>query len=157
MSSSNKMSQTDASVNNGFQHLKKALDKLKGFHQHLKTHSRILVGSNYAVDLQKAQSQAILYILLFERSKFHSQETTSDNVDYLRMIGAGLSRTGTTSVKAALELLGFGPCYKMTELFKQPQQSILSTQALDGHKTDFYELMKGHGSSVDIPEALFYK
>ncbi|CAF4557754.1 unnamed protein product [Rotaria sp. Silwood1] len=130
MSSSNKMSQTDASVNNGFQHLKKALDKLKGFHQHLKTHSRIL---------------------------FHSQETTSDNVDYLRMIGAGLSRTGTTSVKAALELLGFGPCYKMTELFKQPQQSILSTQALDGHKTDFYELMKGHGSSVDIPEALFYK
>ncbi|CAF3476827.1 unnamed protein product [Rotaria sp. Silwood1] len=149
MSSSNKMSQTDASINNGFQHWKKALDKSKGFHQHLKSHSRILVGSNYAVDLQKAQSQTILYIYI--------QETTSDNVDYLRIIGAGLSRTGTTSVKAALELLGFGPCYKMTELFKQPQQSILSTQALDGHKTDFYELMRGHGSSVDIPEALFYK
>jgi hypothetical protein len=35
----------------------------------------------------------------------------------LRVIGAGMPRTGTTSMKAALEQLGFGPCYH-TEMVK---------------------------------------
>jgi hypothetical protein len=34
----------------------------------------------------------------------------------LKVIGAGFGRTGTMSLKAALEELGFGPCYHMTEL-----------------------------------------
>ena len=36
----------------------------------------------------------------------------------LKIIGAGLGRTGTLSVKIALEQLGFGPCYHMVEVFK---------------------------------------
>ena len=34
--------------------------------------------------------------------------------DTLQVIGAGLPRTGTSSLQAALELLGFSPCYHMT-------------------------------------------
>ena len=34
------------------------------------------------------------------------------------MIGAGLGRTGTLTLKLALEELGFGPCYHMIELFE---------------------------------------
>jgi hypothetical protein len=35
----------------------------------------------------------------------------------IRVIGAGLPRTGTMSLKAALKQLGFGPCYSMFEVF----------------------------------------
>jgi hypothetical protein len=38
----------------------------------------------------------------------------------LKVIGAGLPRTGTTSLKAALERLGFGPCYHMFEILSHP-------------------------------------
>jgi hypothetical protein len=38
----------------------------------------------------------------------------------LRVIGAGFPRTGTTSMKAALERLGFGPCQHMFDLLVQP-------------------------------------
>src|SRR5689334_16327222 len=36
----------------------------------------------------------------------------------LKVIGAGFGRTGTMSLKLALEQLGFGPCYHMIEVFK---------------------------------------
>ena len=38
----------------------------------------------------------------------------------LSVIGAGYGRTGTLSLKLALEQLGFGPCYHMMEVFKKP-------------------------------------
>ena len=34
----------------------------------------------------------------------------------LKVIGAGLGRTGTLSLKVALEQIGFGPCYHMAEV-----------------------------------------
>ena len=39
----------------------------------------------------------------------------------MKIIGAGFGRTGTTSLKAALEELGYGPCYHMTEVFEHPE------------------------------------
>ena len=39
----------------------------------------------------------------------------------LKVIGAGFGRTGTKSLKDALEHLGLGPCYHMVEVFKNPQ------------------------------------
>ncbi|KAI4255265.1 MAG: hypothetical protein L6R42_006823 [Xanthoria sp. 1 TBL-2021] len=42
-----------------------------------------------------------------------AQLTESDAGDTLQVIGAGLPRTGTTSLKAALEILGFDPCHHM--------------------------------------------
>ena len=40
----------------------------------------------------------------------------------LQVIGAGLPRTGTTSLKTALEQLGFGPCNHMTQVMSQPDR-----------------------------------
>ena len=39
----------------------------------------------------------------------------------MKAIGAGFGRTGTMSLKVALEELGFGPCYHMTEVFEHPE------------------------------------
>jgi hypothetical protein len=41
----------------------------------------------------------------------------------LSIIGAGFGRTGTLSLKVALEDLGFGPCYHMTEVFQHPEHA----------------------------------
>jgi len=38
----------------------------------------------------------------------------------LRIIGAGLPRTGTASLQVALELLLDGRCYHMLEVFERP-------------------------------------
>ena len=40
---------------------------------------------------------------------------------FMKVIGAGFGRTGTMSLKVALEELGFGPCYHMTEVFEHPE------------------------------------
>jgi hypothetical protein len=39
----------------------------------------------------------------------------------LAVIGAGFGRTGTLSLKNALEQLGFGPCYHMVEVIEHPE------------------------------------
>lgn len=39
----------------------------------------------------------------------------------MKVIGAGFGRTGTTTLKVALEELGFGPCYHTTELLTHPR------------------------------------
>ncbi len=41
----------------------------------------------------------------------------------MEIIGAGFGRTGTMSLKAALEVLGFGPCYHMVEVFGHPEHA----------------------------------
>ena len=38
----------------------------------------------------------------------------------LKVIGAGFGRSGTRSLKTALEGLGFGRCYHMEEVLKNP-------------------------------------
>jgi len=43
----------------------------------------------------------------------------------LKVIGAGFGRTGTMSLKLALEQIGFGPCYHMVEVMRnegKPEQ-----------------------------------
>lgn len=39
----------------------------------------------------------------------------------LSIVGAGLGRTGTMSLKLALEQLGLGRCYHMFEVFQKPE------------------------------------
>ena len=41
----------------------------------------------------------------------------------LKVIGAGYGRTGTLSLKTALEALGFGPCYHMEDVMKRPSRT----------------------------------
>ncbi len=74
----------------------------------------------------------------------------------LKLIGAGLGRTGTVSLKLALEQLGHGPCYHMTELFLHPEHAPQWVRAADGHP-DWDGLLAGYGSTVDYPGCTFWR
>jgi hypothetical protein len=70
----------------------------------------------------------------------------------LSVIGAGLGRTGTLSLKLALERLGFGPCYHTRELLKQMDAHVAVWNcAADGNGVDWDALYDGYSSAVDFP------
>ena len=76
----------------------------------------------------------------------------------LSVIGAGLGRTGTLSLKLALERLGFGPCYHTRELLKQLDAHVaVWNRAADGDFVDRDALYEGYSSAVDFPTAAFYR
>lgn len=75
----------------------------------------------------------------------------------LRVVGAGLGRTGTHSLKLALEQLLDGPCYHMTELFPRPQHIPVWHQAIDGHPVDWPALLEGFKATVDWPGAAVWR
>jgi len=75
----------------------------------------------------------------------------------LRVIGAGVGRTGTYSLKLALNQLQFGPCHHMEEvLFNLPAQLPLWQAAADG-RPDWRAIFEGYESAVDWPTAAFYR
>jgi hypothetical protein len=75
----------------------------------------------------------------------------------LAVIGAGYGRTGTYSLKAALERLGFGPCHHMIELFRHPEQIPAWNQAVNGAPADWDTLLAGYRSGVDWPTCHFWR
>jgi hypothetical protein len=75
----------------------------------------------------------------------------------LKVVGAGLGRTGTNSLKLALEELLGGPCYHMFELIAHPQQVPLWEQALRGEKVDWASLFEGYSATVDWPGCAFWR
>lgn len=74
----------------------------------------------------------------------------------LEIIGAGFGRTGTLSLKAALEVLGFGPCHHMSEVIDKPEQISLWNDAGAGHP-DFNRIFAGFRSAVDFPVSAFWQ
>ncbi|NKC15146.1 MAG: sulfotransferase family protein [Gammaproteobacteria bacterium] len=74
----------------------------------------------------------------------------------LRVIGAGLGRTGTMSLKLALERLGFGPCYHMYEVVDHPEHDPVWLAATRGEAVDWDALFSGYNSGVDWPIAAFW-
>jgi Sulfotransferase domain len=75
----------------------------------------------------------------------------------LKLIGAGLPRTGTLSQKVALERLGFGPSYHWVNVIADLEHQVpLWEQALDGEGR-WDEIFAGHLSSVDWPGGYFYR
>lgn len=77
--------------------------------------------------------------------------------DGLRVIGAGMGRTGTSSLKHALEQLGFAPCHHMEEVIKHPEEVPTWQAAARGEKVDWVSFMSGWGAAVDFPSALYYR
>lgn len=69
----------------------------------------------------------------------------------LRVVGAGLGRTGTMSLKAALERLLDGPCYHMIEVFAHPEHVPLWHGAMVGEPVDWDALFEGYVAAVDWP------
>ena len=76
----------------------------------------------------------------------------------LSVIGAGFGRTGTMSLKLALDQLGVGPCYHMIEVFKNPAApGWWYEAALDPKNADWTKIFAGYTSTVDWPNATYYK
>ncbi|HEY3951046.1 sulfotransferase family protein [Phenylobacterium sp.] len=76
----------------------------------------------------------------------------------LKVIGAGFGRTGTLSLKLALEMLGVGPCYHMMEVFKNPLAFDWWYEAAqDPAHADWGKIFAGYNSTVDWPNATYYK
>jgi hypothetical protein len=74
----------------------------------------------------------------------------------LKLIGAGLGRTGTLSLKLALERLGFGPCYHMTEVLMDPSRGDSWVRAANG-KPDWTAIFDGYLATVDYPGCTFWR
>lgn len=75
----------------------------------------------------------------------------------LKVIGAGFGRTGTLSLKFALEKLGFNPCHHMMEVFGKPDHIALWQAAADGKPADWEAIFDGYEAAVDWPVCAFWK
>ncbi|MDO8289411.1 MAG: sulfotransferase [Parvibaculum sp.] len=75
----------------------------------------------------------------------------------LKLIGAGFGRTGTLSLKAALETLGLGPCHHMIEVFGNPKQAPTWTAAARGEPVDWEKLLTGYTATIDWPSCHFWR
>lgn len=74
----------------------------------------------------------------------------------LQVIGAGLGRTATASLKAALEHLLDAPCHHMFEVIKHPEQIEHWAAAAEGQSVDWPALLDGYAAQVDWPGASFW-
>ena len=74
----------------------------------------------------------------------------------LKVVGAGVGRTGTNSLKIALEQLLGQPCHHMFEICANPSQIPEWTAAIEGQSIDWSALLEGYGAQVDWPGASFW-
>lgn len=75
----------------------------------------------------------------------------------VKVIGAGMGRTSTMSLKTALEALGFAPCHHMMEMPKVPHTADGWRRAALGQSVDFAALLDGYEASCDWPSAAFWQ
>lgn len=75
----------------------------------------------------------------------------------IRLIGAGFGRTGTLSLKAALETLGYGPCYHMYELLQHFDHAAGWRRAAEGDLRAMRGPLDGYASTVDWPGCAFWR
>jgi hypothetical protein len=74
----------------------------------------------------------------------------------LRVVGAGIGRTGTMSLKLALERLLGAPCYHMLEVFSHPGHADVWRRAALGEAVDWDALFEGFAAAVDWPAGSFW-
>jgi hypothetical protein len=74
----------------------------------------------------------------------------------LKIIGAGMGRTGTASLKVALETLNIGKCYHMTEVLKNPEYIRYWINAAEG-SADWDKIYSGYSATVDNPGCNYWK
>jgi hypothetical protein len=75
----------------------------------------------------------------------------------LKVVGAGLGRTGTNSLKLALERLLGEPCYHMLEVIPRPEHVDAWAAAYAGTLPDWEQLYAGFGATVDWPAGPFWQ
>ena len=77
--------------------------------------------------------------------------------DGLALIGAAFPRTGTMSVKKALETLGVGRCYHMHEVFLNPQHIPIWNNTCNGKMPNWRKLFAGYTVTLDAPACLYWR
>jgi len=75
----------------------------------------------------------------------------------LRVVGAGLGRTGTTSLKSALELLLDGRCYHMLDVFQREDDIAVWQAAVRGEPVDWDVLLRDYAATMDWPACTFWR
>ena len=75
----------------------------------------------------------------------------------LKVVGAGFGRTGTLSLKIALERIGFGPCYHMMEVFPRPDHIARWHRLAFEQSMDWDEIFRGFHATVDWPAARWWR
>lgn len=75
----------------------------------------------------------------------------------LQVIGSGFGRTGTRSLKDALDILGFGPTHHMEEIFGNPALVSDWQAAAAGQKMDWDAVFDGYGAQVDWPGCHYWR
>lgn len=69
----------------------------------------------------------------------------------LRLIGAGLPRTGTSSLREALRYLLDAPIYHMSEAFAHPHHAPTWVRAIGGDPPVWEEFLAGYAAGIDTP------
>jgi len=90
--------------------------------------------------------------------------TRAERIRNFRVVGAGLPRTGTTSLTEALNMLGLGPCYHMSEVIRRHQQHVWKSVAelkAQGKNVEWDRVFSGksipsYRSGVDFPISAYY-
>lgn len=77
--------------------------------------------------------------------------------DDLSVIDAGFGRTGTLSLKAALERLGHGPCYHMIEILTAPERARHWLEQAQSGSHDWDTIFRGYRATVDWPAAACWR
>ena len=75
----------------------------------------------------------------------------------LKVVGAGFGRTGTLSLKNALEKIGFGPCYHMMEVFPRPDHVVRWHRLAFSNTMDWDAIFGGFQATVDWPAARWWR
>jgi len=75
----------------------------------------------------------------------------------LKVIGAGLGRTGTFSLKFALEHIGFSRCYHMSEVLASASRSISLWIDASKGKPNWNEIFDGFQATMDYPGCVFWE
>ena len=74
----------------------------------------------------------------------------------IRVLGAGMGRTGTKSLQAAFEKLGYAKCHHMVELLRNPAQAKVWMAAYRGEAVDWQALLADYQATTDWPACRFY-
>jgi hypothetical protein len=75
----------------------------------------------------------------------------------LRVVGAGLGRTGTASLQLALQQLLGGRCYHMGETFGRPDDISVWHAAINGAEPDWDRFLVDFVATVDWPACAFWR
>ena len=75
----------------------------------------------------------------------------------MKVIGPRFGRTGTASLKEALDELGSGPCYPMSEVFARPGHADFWRAAWRGEPADWDGVLGPYEATVDWPACSFYE